>query len=89
MNSAESWRSLFENWPEVIPREGLVVTGHGDHIPFSNFMISGGLLLLERTRPDPSGARKVILTYEVIAAINIASNAEMSKFQAMGFQSSL
>ncbi len=26
MDTAECWRSLFENWPESIPREGFLVT---------------------------------------------------------------
>ncbi|MCA9175645.1 MAG: hypothetical protein KDB14_14270 [Planctomycetales bacterium] len=86
MDTAEAWRSLFENWPETIARDGSVVTATGDQIPFCGFLISGGLLLVERSRPDPSGNRKVMLTYDAISAVNLTSNAEMSKFQCMGFQ---
>ena len=86
METAESWRSLFENWPESIPRQGMVVTTSGDQVPFSNYLISGGLMLLERARPDAAGNRKVMISYEQIGAVNLASNAELSQFQSMGFQ---
>ena len=86
METAESWRALFENWPENIAREGLLVTTFNETIPFVKFMISGGLLLIERDRPDSSDARKVIVPYDAISAIKLTTTAELSQFQAMGFQ---
>jgi len=86
MHSSEAWRSLFENWPESIPRTGLLVTGYGETIGFKDFLISG-TMLIEREIPDSLGARKVIVTYEGIAAVKIASPIELSRFQVMGFQS--
>ena len=86
MESAEAWRSLFENWPESIPREGIVVTIHGENITFVNYLISGGVLLLERDKPDTSGARKVMIAYEAISAVKITSPMELGRFQVMGFQ---
>lgn len=86
MESTESWRSLFEDWPSSIPRDGTVVTTYGDAVPFSNFLISGGLLLLERARPDAAGNRKVMISYGAIAAVNLSTGAELSQFQSMGFQ---
>ncbi len=86
MVSAEAWRSLFENWPESIEREGIVVTMQGESIPFVNYLISGGIVLLERDKPDTLGARKVMLVYEAIAAVKITSPMELARFQVMGFQ---
>ncbi len=86
MVSPEAWRSLFENWPESIEREGIVVTIHGESIPFVNYLISGGIVLLERDKPDTLGARKVMIVYEAIAAVKITSPMELARFQVMGFQ---
>ena len=86
METAESWRTLFENWPESIPREGLAVPTFGESIPFTDFLISGGILLLERDRPDSAGARKVMLAYDAISAVKITSPIELAQFQVMGFQ---
>ncbi len=86
MQSAEDWRNLFESWPESIPRKGLVVTMQGETIPFVGYMVSGGILLLERDKPDSHGARKVMLVYDAIASVKITSPMELARFQVMGFQ---
>lgn len=86
MEAADAWRSLFENWPESIPREGLLATTFGETIPFTGFLISGGILLVERDKPDTHGARKVMLAYEAISAVKILSPMELARFQVMGFQ---
>ena len=86
METGESWRNVFENWPESIPHEGLLVTRGQETIPFVNFMISGGILLVERNQPDSTGARKVMLAYTEIAALKITTPMELARFQVMGFQ---
>jgi hypothetical protein len=86
MHAAEAWRSLFENWPDSIPREGLLVTSYGETIQFRDFLISGSLLLIEREIPDTFGARKVILAYDGISSVKITSPMELARFQVMGFQ---
>ena len=86
MDNAESWRALFENWPQSIAREGILVTGFGEQINFTNFLISGGILLVERDKPDMVGARKVMVAYGAISAVKIASPMELARFQVMGFQ---
>ncbi len=86
METAESWRALFENWPESVPRQGLVVTTFQETIPFTAFLISGGIVLLERDKPDTFGARKVLVAYDSISAVKITSPMELARFQAMGFQ---
>jgi len=89
MESAESWRSLFENWPESIPREGLLVTSFQETIAFTDFLISCGILLVERETPDSSGARKVMITYEAITALKIAHPMELARFHGMDLQTPL
>jgi hypothetical protein len=80
---------LFENWPDAIDRRGAIVTSHGESIPFAGFMISAGLLLIERDGPDANGARKIILAYDTIAMVKLTTAGEMSRFQVMGFQPTL
>ena len=87
MDPAESWRALFENWPDSIPREGLLVTNYQETISFRDFLVSGGILLLERDKPDTYGARKVFVTYGGIAAVKLPTPMELARFQVMGFQS--
>jgi hypothetical protein len=86
MEATEVWRSVFENWPETIPREGLLVTTFNETIPFNAFLVSGGALLVDRDRPDTFGARKVMVAYSAIQAVKITSVLELGRFQVMGFQ---
>lgn len=86
MDSTESWRTLFENWPDAIERKGTMVSKFGEVVPFVNFLISGSLVLLERSMPDTSGSRKAIMAYESIAVVKLNSAAPLPKFQTMGFQ---
>ena len=86
MHSAEAWRSLFENWPESIPRSGMLVTSFGETIGFKDFLISGSILLIERETPDSLGARKVMIAYDGIAAVKLTTPMELARFQVMGFQ---
>ena len=86
MDSSDSWRSLFENWPESIPRQGLIVTNYQETIQFVNFLVSGGILLVERDKPDTYGARKVFVGYDGISALKLPSTLELASFQVMGFQ---
>ena len=85
----EIWQSLFENWPDIIKRQGAVVTKRGEAIPFVDFLVSCGLLLIERDGPDASGARKVIVAYDTIAMIKLSATGALSQFQTMGFQPTL
>jgi len=86
MNSGEYWRGLFENWPSSVPRRGLLITTFGESVPFVDYLMSGGIVLLERDRPDTMGARKVMVAYEAIAALKITDVVELANFQALGFQ---
>ena len=86
LDATEVWRSLFENWPETIPREGLLVTTFNEHLPFNGFLVSGGVLLIDRDKPDTYGARKVMVAYSAILAVKITAVMELGRFQVMGFQ---
>ena len=86
MQNAEAWRGIFENWPEAIPREGLIITNFGETIAFNDFMVSAGIVLIDRERPDSAGARKVMIAYDAISAIKLTSILELARFQVMGFQ---
>jgi len=86
MTTGESWRGMFENWPNSVPRRGLLITMFGESIPFVGYMLSGGILLLERDKPDSLGARKVMIAYDAIAAVKITDVVELANFQALGFQ---
>lgn len=86
METAAGWQALFENWPESIPREGLLVTSFQEQIQFKDFLISGGILLVERDKPDSVGARKVMIAYEHISAVKLMTPLELARFQVMGFQ---
>lgn len=87
MHTAEAWRALFENWPQAIPRTGMLVTSFGETIAFRDFLISGTMLLIERETPDSVGARKVIVTYDGILGVKLTNPMELARFQVMGFQS--
>ena len=87
METAEAWRAMFENWPEAIPRQGLLVTSFSETIPFSDFRISGRILLIDRDKPDSQGARKVLIAYTAILAVKLTNTLEMARFQVMGFES--
>jgi len=86
MEAADSWRMLFENWPDTISRKGLLITTFQETIPFVDFMISGGILLLERDKPDSVGGRKVMLSYNAVSAVKITEIIDLPRFQVMGFQ---
>jgi len=86
MEMVEHWRNIFESWPDSIPRKGLVVNRLGESMQFSDFLISGGILLMDRETPDSQGARKVMIGYDQIMSLKITTPLELARFQVMGFQ---
>jgi hypothetical protein len=86
MSNGQEWQQLFENWPDSMPRQAMVVTNFGETITFVNFLLSPGILLLERDKPDTSGARKVMVSWQAISAVKIPSPMELGRFTVMGFQ---
>lgn len=82
---ADSWREYFENWPEQLPRRGVVVAIYQEQIPFDNFLTKKDVILFERRAPDALGARKVLLQYGHIQGVKIVDPVKLSVFQAAGF----
>lgn len=88
MTTGEYWRGMFENWPSSVPQRGLLITSFGESIPFVGYMMSGGILLLERDKPDALGARKVMIAFDAIAAVKITDVIDLASFQSLGFRPS-
>jgi hypothetical protein len=86
MDNAQFWLQIFRNWPAGYPRQGIVITSIQESIPFSNFMTSEGIVLLDRDKPDAIGARKVMVAMSTIIAIKLTDTFELSRFKAFGFE---
>lgn len=85
MDTGDAWQSFFENWPASLPPQGIIVTTLGETIPFLRFMISSGVIALERDRPDTIGARKVVVACSAIAAVKMTDTGDFGRFTQMGF----
>lgn len=77
---------IFMQWPAAIPRQGTVVSAHGESVPFNDYMLTNELVLLIRPQPDAHGTRRLIMKLEDIVAIRIAEAIDPERFTAMGFQ---
>lgn len=86
MDVAQYWIQVFRSWPNGYPRQGLIVTSFQETIPFSNFMVSDGILLVERDKPDAVGARKAMIAMSAIVAVKLIDTFELSRFKAFGFE---
>jgi len=84
---ANPWRDFFRNWPDGMPRRGLLITTFNEQIPFAEFLTSDTFLLLRRPAPDSVGARMVLLAFDKVAALKITDVVKSKTFQAIGFES--
>ena len=89
MDSFEQWKTWFREWPEKLPRQGILVTLQGDQIPFSGFLTGETMLLLQRTNPDSVGTRQVLLPYQRIDSLKISDVVEAKVYEKSGFLGSL
>ena len=89
MTVDESWKQLFNNWPETISRRGIVVTTLNEAMPFKGFMTKPEMLLLERQNPDSLGARFILLRYDTIAAVKLVDPLKTESFAPLGFSGRL
>ncbi len=87
--SSRGWRRFFCDWAPGLPRRGILVTLFGEQIPFSGFLTSETLLLVERQTPDAMGARTVLLEYEQVTALKITEVVKPQTFTSMGFEGTL
>ena len=85
MNSEQTWKHVFMNWPAGIQRRGVLLTNLNESMPFKSFMIKDDLLMLERTNPDPLGSRFVLLGYDAINSVKLVDPLKESVFTAAGF----
>ena len=82
----DAWRALFLNWPQGIPKEGIVQTSLNENVPFVGFALSPGLLLVERDKPDAIGSRKMIIPYSNIVAVKMGTTMSLPELQPLGFK---
>jgi hypothetical protein len=86
MDAASVWKDYFARWPAEVPRAGVIVTNFDEQIPFDGFAVSEQMLLIERRNPDTMGARKILLTYDAVAAVKIIDVVKVKAFASLGFQ---
>ncbi|TWT33582.1 hypothetical protein KOR34_34140 [Posidoniimonas corsicana] len=89
MPTANPYQELFANWPDSLPRRGIVINQLNDTVSFKGFMIKGSLLLLERQTPDAMGGRFVLLEFETIAAMKLTDPLKTENFAPVGFEGRL
>jgi hypothetical protein len=84
-DTIQTWRKVFADWPASIPRRGVVVSTLNEAVPFKGFMTKADMLLLERTNPDPLGARFIVLTYDAIHMLKLTDPLKESVFTEAGY----
>jgi hypothetical protein len=80
----DEFRTIFEQWPMDLPRQGIITTAQ-DSFGFSDFLLSRGMLLVERDRPDAIGSRKVFLPYRAIVSLKLTDPGPLDRYQSLGF----
>lgn len=86
MDAAQSFQKLFETWPAEVPRAGLLVTTFNETIPFVDFLVSEGTLIVQRNQPDSQNARKAIVAYGAISAVKLADPGDLAVYTRFGFR---
>jgi hypothetical protein len=79
------WKELFTKWPAGIPKRGVLVSTLNETTPFKSFMLKGETLLLERTNPDPLGARFIMMGFDAIHMVKLTEPLREEVFTAAGF----
>jgi len=85
MTSQNTWKATFSNWPAGIPKRGVLVNSLNEANPFKSFMLRDDMLLLERTNPDPLGARYILMGFDTIHSVKFIDPLKESVFTAAGF----
>jgi hypothetical protein len=83
--AANVWHDLFSKWPASLPKRGVLVSTLNEATSFKSFMVKGEMLLLERTNPDPMGARFILMGYDAIHMIKLVDPLKEEIFAAAGF----
>jgi hypothetical protein len=86
MEKGLGWKSLFQRWPDSIPKIGIAVTSLNEGIAFSSFQVSEDAVLFERDRPDTMWARTAIVPWREIVTVKLTSPIPSAQFRDMGFK---
>ena len=86
MAASQNWNDFFGNWPASLPRRGVLQTTLNEAMPFKEFWLKDGMLLLERVTPDALGARFVLLDFEAINVMKFTDPLRPSEISDAGFQ---
>lgn len=84
-DSREMWRELFLNWPASIPKRGVLLSTLNEATPFKGFMVKGEMLLVERTNPDPLGARFILIGFDAVHMVKLTDPLREEVFTGAGF----
>jgi hypothetical protein len=85
MASHPIWKTVFTQWPATIPRRGVLVSTLNETTPFKGFLVKDDILLLERTNPDPLGARFILIGFEAIHCVKFIDPLKESVFTGTGY----
>lgn len=85
MSHADDWKTLFTDWPTGIPRRGVVTNSLNEPMPFKSFLVKGDLLFLERTNPDATGGRYILLNFAGIDSVKLTDPLKEADVTAAGF----
>ncbi len=84
-STAQQWQAFFQEWPESIPRRGIVTNALNEANPFKGFMLKGTMVLLERTNPDAMGGRFILMSFASIDSVKLIDPLKESDATAAGF----
>ena len=84
-DAREMWREMFLKWPASIPKRGVLVSTLNEATPFKSFLLKGETLMLERTNPDPLGARFIFMGFEAIHMVKLIDPLREEVFTSAGF----
>ena len=84
--SSNKWDSFFNNWPKSLARQGVLQSVLDEAMPFKNYWIKDGMLLIERVTPDAMGVRFVLLSFEAINLVKFTAPLSADDISEAGFQ---
>ena len=85
MPTNHTWKTVFANWPESLPRRGIVISSLNESIPFKGFMVKEDTLLFERTNTDAQGARFILIGFDAINNVKFTDPLKESVFTGAGY----
>ena len=85
MAASQKWELFFCNWPSSMPRKGVLQSVLNEAIPFKDFWLKDGMLLVERVTPDAMGARFVLLSFEVVNLLKLTNPLNAAEIAEAGF----